>query len=133
MRAGRRALARASAGVVALLVLGEAACRLVERSRCRTQCALTCDPHPRWGWWHTPGAAGTCELCAGGRLVWRTHARYDGRGLRVERDVAATPASGTFRILVLGDSYTEGLQVEVGSTPSPARPSARDPRAAPSP
>jgi len=133
MRAGRRALARASAGVVALLVLGEAACRLVERSRCRTHCALTCDPHPRWGWWHTPGAAGTCELCAGGRLVWRTHARYDGRGLRVERDVAATPASGTFRILVLGDSYTEGLQVEVGSTPSPARPSARDPRAAPSP
>jgi len=112
MRAGRRVLVRASVGVVALLVLGEAACRIVERSRCRTYCALTCDPHLRWGWWHTPGAAGTCQLCAGGRPVWRAYARYDARGLRAARDVATTPAPGTFRILVLGDSYTEGLQVE---------------------
>jgi hypothetical protein len=96
-----------------VLALGEGASRVSERFGCRPACALYYDPHPLYGWGHAPGASGWCQGCFEGRVQWRMRGRYNRTGLRDERDIPYERQSGTFRILVLGDSYTEGLQVDV--------------------
>jgi hypothetical protein len=99
-----------------VLALGEGASRVAERVRCRPACALYWDPHPRYGWGHAPGASGWCQGCFEGRVQWRMRGRFNRAGLRDERDIPYARQDGTFRILVLGDSYTEGLQVDVPYT-----------------
>jgi hypothetical protein len=88
----------------------------------RTHDAMQPDPpEPRaafwkpvqgYGWLHHPGIEG---LWYDDRGEFSVRTRMSSHGLRdVEHEFAKPP--GTFRILLLGDSYMEGLQVELEQT-----------------
>jgi len=98
-------------GLTVGLLLAEGAARVRERFRCQSYCALYCDLNSFCGWWHASDVRGWCQLCIGGRVEWRTYGRYNRRGLRDDRDIPYEP-DGSFRILVLGDSFTEAHQVD---------------------
>lgn len=68
------------------------------------------EPHPDFGHFHRPNVEG-----------WQRTSEYESyvsinkKGLR-DRDFPYEKPEGTYRILVLGDSFTEGLQVESEET-----------------
>jgi lysophospholipase L1-like esterase len=68
------------------------------------------EPHPLYGWTHAPGASGWAKRCVGRATEWRTFVRINSLGLRSPE--ATYERRDAFRILVLGDSFTEGLQVK---------------------
>jgi len=62
---------------------------------------------PYTGSWHIPGASGWWE-----KPCFRTFVRFNSQGLRdTEHEEARSP--GTYRIVVLGDSYAEAMQVKL--------------------
>lgn len=67
-------------------------------------------PHPIYGWRHPPGVAFALHGCSGVRFEWRTSGHMNSLGLRDGEHPYAKPP-GTARILLLGDSMTEALQV----------------------
>lgn len=97
-------------GVVTGIVMSEAACRVLEARGCREYTDIFWEPNRYYGWGHAPNASGWVQRCTDGRPEWTTHVRINPNGLR-ERDIPYGRA-GEFRILVLGDSFTEGLQVD---------------------
>lgn len=102
-------------GATAIIVLlGEGAFRLAERTHCRDQMGGFVVRNRAWGWGHRPGAHGWAQGCSEGKPEWRTYTRINGRGLR-DRDIPHERAGG-FRVLVLGDSFTAGMQVEQEAT-----------------
>jgi lysophospholipase L1-like esterase len=96
-----RSLALALIAVLTAVLLGEAALRLLGQSY---YWAVARQPDPQLGWRPAPGIS-----------AWQ---RFEGNAL-IEtnalgfRDVEHSPhkAPGTFRIAVLGDSFTEAVQV----------------------
>jgi hypothetical protein len=71
-------------------------------------------PDPVLGWSYVPGAVyrfAAAEPCPG----WGSSGRINAHGLR-DRDIDYARAPGTFRILALGDSYTEGFQLPLEQT-----------------
>lgn len=65
------------------------------------------ETHPTRGWCLTPGAAGHFRS-----MAYDTRVRINSRGLRdVEHEYDKPP--GTFRIVVLGDSYMEAYHVDL--------------------
>jgi lysophospholipase L1-like esterase len=69
------------------------------------------EPHPLYGWRNIPGAQGW-ESCYGECAV---RVSINSQGLR-DREVSYDPPPGTARLLVLGDSMTAGMQVELEET-----------------
>lgn len=67
-------------------------------------------PHPDLGWSHVPNKEGYWTI--GER---RIPVKINSKGLR-DREHAYEKKEGTFRILVLGDSFTEALQVPLEDT-----------------
>lgn len=63
------------------------------------------EPHPELGWSHIPNQEGYYEV--DGK---RVHIRINSKGLR-DREYSYEKGHGLFRILVLGDSFTEAMQV----------------------
>lgn len=61
----------------------------------------------RFGWYHIPGAAGYYFNPAG---EYNAYARVNAAGL-IDQDYAETRPDDVFRILVLGDSFSEGLRL----------------------
>ena len=59
------------------------------------------------GWEHVPGES---FWRMGGTREFLTHVSYNSRGMR-DREYSVEKPEGTYRILVLGDSYAEGLEV----------------------
>ena len=101
-------------GLAVGLLLAEGGSRIVDRLQCRDNPGMFWEPN-RWvGWTHTPDARGWAQRCLRGKIEWRVYTRINGHGLR-DRDVPYEP-QGRFRILVLGDSFTEGIQVEQDET-----------------
>jgi len=97
------------------LVLAEGAARVVEHFWCLTQYQGAARRSRTFGWGHQPGARGWFQSCPGGALEWRTYSRFDQGGLRSDRDVPRA-RSDAVRVLVIGDSFTEGLQVPLDQT-----------------
>lgn len=69
------------------------------------------EPHPLYGWRNVPNAVGW-ESCYGECAV---KVRINSLGLRDEEVTYAKP-DGTSRVLLLGDSMTAGMQVELADT-----------------
>lgn len=83
--------------------------RVADRVRCRKIEGALWEPRREFGWGHIAGARGWTQGCLRGRRQWRTYVRINDAGLR-EREIPST-RDGRFRILVLGNSFMEGLQV----------------------
>jgi len=66
--------------------------------------------HPELGWSHVPNKEGYWTI--GNEHI---PVKINSKGLR-DREYSYEKEEGTFRILVLGDSFTEGLQVPVEDT-----------------
>ena len=67
-------------------------------------------PHAELGWSHTPGKEGDWIVGED-----RIHVKINSKGLR-DKEYPYRKKEGTFRILVLGDSFTEGFQVPLDDT-----------------
>jgi GDSL-like Lipase/Acylhydrolase family len=100
--------------VVFAILLAEAASRVADRFTCRDNAGEFWEPDRWLGWAHTPGAHGWAKRCLRGKPEWQVYTRINSHGLR-DRDVPYE-RQGKFRILALGDSFTEGLQVEQEET-----------------
>ena len=101
-------LGLALGGIVFALGLLEVTARMIAPICPRSNALWRIDP--LIGGVHTPGAHGTFQDC---RLdtEFRTSVSINSLGLRdPERTFERPP--GTFRIMVIGDSFTEGFQVE---------------------
>lgn len=72
-------------------------------------------PDPDLGWTHRPGLRATFAKCGREYREFQTRVRFSSLGLRDRERTLAKPA-GTCRILVVGDSYTEALQVDASDT-----------------
>jgi len=68
------------------------------------------EPHPELGWSHIPNKEGYWEI---GKH--RIAVKINSKGLR-DREYPYEKERGFFRILVLGDSFTEGFQVPLEAT-----------------
>jgi hypothetical protein len=99
-------------GLVVALGLIEGGIRLYRRAYPPAGALFMWTRHAEYGWGLTPGSERISSDYAG---EFRVRVRINSRGLRdVEHDLQKPP--GTFRILVLGDSYVEALQVELEQT-----------------
>lgn len=107
----RAALVLALAAVVAGLGLVELAARVAARAQCRDEMPGLFRRSPAYGWGHAPGAEGWVQRCLHGAPEWRTYVRINSRGLR-DREIPYERGAAA-RILVLGDSFTEGRQVDL--------------------
>lgn len=72
-------------------------------------------PDPDLGWVHRPGLRATFAKCGREFREFQTRVRFSSLGLRDRERTLVKPA-GTCRILVIGDSYTEALQVDADDT-----------------
>ncbi len=99
----------------AAIALSEAAVRAVKRVVCVTAGAKLFRPHPLYGWTHEPGAEGWTNGCVGRAFEWRAFSRMNADGLR-DRDHPLARTPGVTRILLLGDSFVEGMQVPLEKT-----------------
>ncbi len=101
-------------GTLVGLLVAEGAARLTEHVGCADVLSGFNVRDRRWGWGNRAGASGELQRCLQGVREWRADYRINHRGLR-EREIPHE-RSGAFRILVLGDSFTEGMQVDADRT-----------------
>lgn len=95
-------------GLLFALLVAEIGVRLFNLYRFPTDDFL--QPHSELGWSHVPNKEGYYTV---GKH--RIHVRINSKGLR-DREYPYEKEKGSFRILVLGDSFTEGLQVPMEDT-----------------
>lgn len=96
------------AGSVFALVIVELGVRSLDLYRFPTDRFV--EPHPELGWAHIPNKEGYWAIGKD-----RVHIKINSKGLR-DREYAYEKQEGVFRVLVLGDSFTEGFQVPLGDT-----------------
>ncbi len=95
-------------GLLVALGLAEAGFRLYEL-RQPVRKTFFWVPRPAYGWGLAPGRTGAFFADHG---EFRTHVRINSHGLRdVDHEYAKEP--GVYRILILGDSFMEAMQVEL--------------------
>ncbi len=100
--------------LVAGLLLTEAAYRIARRSVCLGEAQGSFESRS-WGWTHRPSSTLEMYGCLGRRYEYRTRVTFNSHGLR-DRELAYAKTPGTRRVLVLGDSMTEALQVPLETT-----------------
>ncbi len=70
---------------------------------------------PEYGWTHEPNSGGWYYGCIGRKFEWSAETRINGLGLR-DRERTYEKPPGTTRVLLLGDSITEAVQVPFEQT-----------------
>jgi hypothetical protein len=95
-------------GIVLALVMLELGVRVLGLYEFPTDDFI--QPHAELGWSHTPVKEGHWTVGED-----RIRVKINSKGLR-DKEYAYRKEEGTFRILVLGDSFTEALQVPVDDT-----------------
>ncbi|MFN7956676.1 MAG: SGNH/GDSL hydrolase family protein [bacterium] len=106
----RRALTAALLSVALVLAGLEVVSRL-GLIPCYTKLAGVWEVHPAFGWFHRPGVQGWGQGCLGRDAEWHATVEINQHGLRdVEHEYAK--GDGVFRILILGDSFIEGFNVD---------------------
>lgn len=111
------ALALAAAGIVAAVLLIEIGLRIVPESTWKTAISRGPDRHILFrqdrniGWVHAPNASMNWT----GSGEYNVDVQINSLGLRDRERTYAKPP-GTFRVLVLGDSFVEAIQVPLEQT-----------------
>ncbi len=110
----RRALAALLVlGIVGGVALTEVIYRVMRRFVCvGAPSAPVWRIDPRYGWGHRPNGSGWMYYCLGRRFEWREYTTINSKGL-VDRERAYERAPGVRRVLLLGDSMTEAMQVPI--------------------
>jgi lysophospholipase L1-like esterase len=88
----------------------EAAVSVYRLYRCPGAAPTFAVPNAVYGWTHPPGATVHAYACLGPEYEWSTTATFNSKGLN-DDEVTTGRVAGQPRILVLGDSVTEALQV----------------------
>ena len=70
------------------------------------------EPHPLFGWWHVPYSGG---IFRSDFREFEAEVRINARGLR-DRELGYDNPDNAFRVLSLGDSFGEALQVNLEET-----------------
>ncbi len=106
--------ALAALGLVLALLIGELALRILGPHlpvlNSLTSIASFQTYHPTYGFFHRPGAAGWIRT-----PEFTSFVQISAQGLR-DREFAIPKPAGTFRALVLGDSFVEGAQIPLEAT-----------------
>jgi len=102
-------------GLAIALALAEGAAAVLAGRRCGGGRPPLWRPDRRSGWALVPGAQGDVSVCESGRPSATHHVAINALGHRDRpRDYARAP--GVRRLLVLGDSFVEALQVDLDET-----------------
>src|SRR5262249_55451482 len=115
-RSARLARPAVLTGLVALVALGvgvliaEGVSRVREGLQCDAQTAGFFVRDVFYRWRHVPRAEGWAKRCLGDRREWQVYTRINALGLR-DRDIPYAHGDA-FRILVLGDSFTDAMQID---------------------
>lgn len=78
------------------------------------------EPDPELGWFHRAGTSGWGQGCIKGGIDWRSFVEINDQGLRDDRSHPYDKPDGEFRVLLLGDSFTEGFTVDLADHFAPA-------------
>ena len=105
-------MALAVIGIALALLVLEAGVRLVSVAPPVEPMPSLWEPHPYLGWYHVPNSGGLWYSEYG---EYQADVRINARGLR-DREIGYDNPSDAYRILVLGDSFAEGLQVTLEET-----------------
>jgi len=108
----RKTLLSILLGLVLAIGCAEGLARVLRRGGCAGGNAPLWQPAPDVGWAHIPGARGEVPVCSGARELARHTIVINALGQRDRpRQLARTPGVG--RVLVLGDSFVEAMQVDL--------------------
>lgn len=107
---GRAALA--VLGLALALLLLEGGVRLMGIAPPAAPLPPLWEPHPYLGWFHIPNSGGVWYSEYG---EYQAEVHINARGLR-DREIGYDDPQNAYRILVLGDSYAEGLHVALEET-----------------
>ncbi len=99
-------------GVLLAFGLLEAAVRITGKTPPAGEPAFFWQDDKRFGWFHAPGAEGYYFNPPG---EYNAYAKVNSAGL-MDREYSLAKPEGVYRILVLGDSFAEGLRVPMDAT-----------------
>jgi SGNH hydrolase-like domain, acetyltransferase AlgX len=99
-------------GILIPLLLLEGAIRMLDIAPPASVRPPLWAPHPYLGWFHVPNRGGVFYSEYG---EFRADVHINARGLR-DREIGYDNTDGAYRILVLGDSFAEALQVPLEAT-----------------
>jgi hypothetical protein len=102
-------------GLMMGVLVAEAASRFLETRLCHSTPGPFWQPNLFYGWGHIPRASGVAQSCLHGTAEWRVPTTINRHGLR-DREIPYERQTDTVRILVLGDSFAEGMQVDQQAT-----------------
>ncbi len=99
-------------GVVLPLLVLEAGVRILDLAPPADLQPALWAPHPYLGWFHVPNRGGVSYSEYG---EFKAPVHINARGLR-DREIGYDNPQGAYRVLVLGDSFAEALQVPLEDT-----------------
>ena len=71
------------------------------------------EPHRQFGWFHRPGISAWGQGCNRVGIDWRSFVEIDDQGLRDDKPHSYAKPDGVYRVLLIGDSFTEGFTVDL--------------------